>query len=103
MYYTSKLTLETEYICVEWIDPSIESTPCQPWLSNQTQKLRAGKLEKLMEPGSYILRQAFGDPRRGVPRSDELEEILLASIRLCGMVYLFIDALDKYLNDWDAR
>lgn len=55
------------------------------------------------DSGLCILRQAFGDPRRGVPRSDELEEILLASIRSCGMVYLFMDAIDECPDDQDAR
>jgi hypothetical protein len=55
------------------------------------------------EPGLSMLRQAFGHSKRSVPRSDQLEKILLASIRSCGMVYLFVDALDECPEDQDAR
>lgn len=38
-----------------------------------------------------------------VPGLDELEQILLASIRPCSRVYLFVDALDECPEDNETR
>ena len=50
-----------------------------------------------------MLRQAYGDAKRGVPGPDELEKILLASIRSCSTVYLLMDALDECPQDHEIR
>jgi hypothetical protein len=55
------------------------------------------------EPSLSILRQAYGDAKRSVPGPDELEKILLASIRSCSKVYLLIDALDECPEDLETR
>jgi hypothetical protein len=55
------------------------------------------------EPSLSILRQAYGDAKRSVPGPDELEKILLASIRSCSRVYLLIDALDECPEDLETR
>jgi hypothetical protein len=55
------------------------------------------------EPGLSMLRQAYGDAKRSVPGPDELEKILLASIRSCSKVYLLVDALDECPEDHDTR
>jgi hypothetical protein len=55
------------------------------------------------EPGLSMLRQAYGDAKRSVLRPDELEKILLASIRSCSKVYLLIDALDECPEDHETR
>jgi hypothetical protein len=47
------------------------------------------------EPGLSMLRQAYKNARQGVPGPNELEKILLASIRSCSKVYLLVDALDE--------
>jgi hypothetical protein len=55
------------------------------------------------EPGLSMLRQAYGDAKRSVPGPDELERILLASIRSCSKVYLLIDALDECPEEQETR
>jgi hypothetical protein len=55
------------------------------------------------EPGLSMLRQAYGDAKRSVPGPDELEKILLASIRSCSRVYLLVDALDECPEDHEIR
>jgi hypothetical protein len=55
------------------------------------------------EPGLSMLRQAYGDAKRSVPGLDELEKILLASIRSCSIVYILIDALDECPEEHQIR
>jgi hypothetical protein len=55
------------------------------------------------EPGLSMLRQAYENARQGVPGPDELEKILLASIRSCSKVYLLVDALDECPEDSETR
>jgi hypothetical protein len=55
------------------------------------------------EPGLSMLRQAYGDAKRSVPGPDELEKILLASIRSCSTVHLLMDALDECPEDHETR
>jgi hypothetical protein len=55
------------------------------------------------QPGLSMLRQAYENGRQSVPGPDELEKILLASIRSCSKVYLLVDALDECPEDHDAR
>ena len=55
------------------------------------------------EPGLSMLRQAYANFRQSVPGQDELEKILLASVRSCSKVYLIMDALDECPKDCDAR
>jgi hypothetical protein len=55
------------------------------------------------EPGLSMLRQAYENARQGVPGPDELEKILLASIRSCSKVYLLVDALDECPEDNETR
>lgn len=55
------------------------------------------------EPGLSMLRQAHGDAKRSVPGPDELEKILLASVRSCSTVYVFIDALDECPEEHETR
>jgi hypothetical protein len=55
------------------------------------------------EPGLSMLRQAYENARPGVPGPDELEKILLASIRSCSKVYLLVDALDECPEDNETR
>jgi hypothetical protein len=55
------------------------------------------------EPGVSILRQAYQDAKQNVPGPDELESILLASIRSCSKVYLLVDALDECPEDQETR
>jgi hypothetical protein len=55
------------------------------------------------EPGLSMLRQAYGDAKKSVPGPDELEKILLASMRSCSKVYLLIDALDECPEDYETR
>jgi hypothetical protein len=55
------------------------------------------------EPGLSMLRQAYVDAKRSVPGPDELEKILLASIRSCSKVYLLVDALDECPEDHETR
>jgi hypothetical protein len=55
------------------------------------------------EPGLSMLRQAYGDAERIVPGPDELEKILLASVRSCSKVYLLINALDECPEDHETR
>jgi len=50
-----------------------------------------------------MLRQAYASPRQSVIGPDELEKILLASMRSCSIVYLIVDALDECPEDHDAR
>jgi hypothetical protein len=50
-----------------------------------------------------MLRQAYGNAKRSVPGPDELEKILLASIRSCSKVYLCIDVLDECPEDQETR
>jgi hypothetical protein len=42
-------------------------------------------------------------PNRNAPGPDELESILLASIRSCSKVYLLVDALDECPEDQETR
>lgn len=42
-----------------------------------------------------MLRQAYQKQDRSIPRPDELEKILLASIKSCKTVFLLLDALDE--------
>jgi hypothetical protein len=55
------------------------------------------------EPGLSMLRKAYEDPKQNVPGPDELEKILLASVRPCARVYLIMDALDECPEDHQAR
>jgi hypothetical protein len=55
------------------------------------------------EPGLSMLRHAYGDAKRSVPGPDELEKILLASIRSCSKVHILIDALDECPEDHETR
>jgi hypothetical protein len=55
------------------------------------------------EPGLSMLRQAYASVMQNVPGQDELEKILLASMRSCSKVYLTMDALDECPEDHDAR
>jgi hypothetical protein len=55
------------------------------------------------EPGLSMLRKAYEDPKQNVPGPDELEKILLASVRPCARVYLITDALDECPEDHQAR
>jgi hypothetical protein len=55
------------------------------------------------EPGLSMLRQAYANAKQNLPGSDELESILLASIRPCSKVYLLIDALDECPEDYETR
>jgi hypothetical protein len=55
------------------------------------------------EPGLSILRQAYQNAKQNVPGPDELESILLASIRPCSRVYLLVDALDECPEDHETR
>lgn len=55
------------------------------------------------EPGLSMLHQAYGDAKRSVLGPDELERILLASIRSCSTVYLLTDALDECPIDHETR
>jgi hypothetical protein len=55
------------------------------------------------EPGLSMLRQAYENASQGVPGPDELEKILLASIRSCSKVYLLVDALDECPEDNETR
>ena len=55
------------------------------------------------EPGLSMLRQAYANFKQSVPGQDELEKILLASVRSCSQVYLIMDALDECPKDCDAR
>jgi hypothetical protein len=50
-----------------------------------------------------MLLQAYGDAKRSIPGLDELEKILLASIRSYSTVYLLIDALDECPGDHETR
>lgn len=55
------------------------------------------------EPGLSMLLQAYKNTKSSVPGPDELEKILLASIRPCAIVYLVMDALDECPEDHEAR
>jgi hypothetical protein len=55
------------------------------------------------EPGLSMLLQAYKNTKSSVPGADELEKILLASVRPCARVYLIIDALDECPEDHEAR
>lgn len=55
------------------------------------------------EPGLSMLRQAYGNSRQNVPGPDELQKILLASVRSCSRVYLLMDALDECPEDDGTR
>jgi hypothetical protein len=55
------------------------------------------------EPGLSMLLQAYKNTKSSVPGLDELEKILLASIRPCARVYLIMDALDECPEDHEAR
>jgi hypothetical protein len=55
------------------------------------------------EPGLSMLLQAYKNTKSSVPGPDELEKILLASIRPCARVYLIMDALDECPEDHEAR
>lgn len=55
------------------------------------------------EPGLSMLRQAYENSRQSVPGPDELQKILLASIRSCSRVYLLLDALDECPEDDGTR
>jgi hypothetical protein len=55
------------------------------------------------EPGLSMLRQAYENAKSSVPGPDELEKILLASIRSCSKVYLLVDALDECPEDNETR
>ena len=55
------------------------------------------------EPGLSMLLQAFKNNKSSVPGPDELERILLASVRPCARVYLIMDALDECPEDHEAR
>lgn len=55
------------------------------------------------EPGLSMLRQAYQNDKQSKPGPDELENILLVSIRPCSKVYLLIDALDECPEDHEIR
>lgn len=55
------------------------------------------------EPGLSMLRQTYENSRQSVPGPDELQKILLASIRSCSRVYLLLDALDECPEDDGTR
>jgi len=55
------------------------------------------------EPGLSMLLQAYKNTKSSVPGPDELEKILLASVRPCARVYLIMDALDECPEDHEAR
>jgi hypothetical protein len=55
------------------------------------------------EPGLSMLLQAYKNTKSSVPGLDELEKILLASVRPCARVYLIMDALDECPEDHEAR
>jgi hypothetical protein len=55
------------------------------------------------EPGLSILLQAYKNTKSSVLGPDELEKILLASVRPCARVYLIMDALDECPEDHEAR
>jgi hypothetical protein len=55
------------------------------------------------EPGLSMLRQAYANPNRSVLGTDDLEKILLASIRSCNKVFLLTDALDECSEEHDIR
>jgi hypothetical protein len=55
------------------------------------------------QPGLSMLRHAYENARQIMLGPDELEKILLASIRSCGKVYILIDALDECPEDNEAR
>jgi hypothetical protein len=55
------------------------------------------------EPGLSMLSQAYENTRQGVLGPDELEKIVLASIRSFSKVYLLVDALDECPEDNEAR
>jgi hypothetical protein len=55
------------------------------------------------EPGLSMLRWAYENARQGVPGPDELEKILMASIRSCSKVYVLVDALDECPEDNETR
>jgi hypothetical protein len=55
------------------------------------------------EPGLSMLLQAYKNTKSSVPGPDELEKILLASVRPCARVYLIMDALDECPEDREAR
>jgi hypothetical protein len=57
----------------------------------------------LKEPGLSMLLQAYKNNKSSVPGLDELEKILLASVRPCARVYLIMDALDECPEDHEAR
>lgn len=55
------------------------------------------------EPSMSMLRHAYGSPHRSIPSTDELQKILLVSIRLCERVFLLMDAIDECPEDRDVR
>jgi hypothetical protein len=55
------------------------------------------------EPGLSMLRQAYKNTKQNVLGPDELESVLLASIRPCSKVYLLIDALDECPEEHETR
>ncbi|GAB7364764.1 hypothetical protein MBLNU230_g5562t1 [Neophaeotheca triangularis] len=55
------------------------------------------------EPGLSMLRQAYRNSSQSVPGPDELEKILLETIRSCSRVYLLVDALDECPEEHEAR
>lgn len=55
------------------------------------------------DPGLSMLRQAYENSRQGVPGPDELQKILLESIRSCSRIYLLLDALDECPEDDGTR
>lgn len=55
------------------------------------------------EPGLSMLRQAYERPNRCVPGPDELEKILLASIKSYSTLFLSLDALDECAEEHDVR
>ncbi|KAI9686777.1 MAG: hypothetical protein M1822_002837 [Bathelium mastoideum] len=55
------------------------------------------------EPGLSMLQQAYEKPNRSVPGEDDLEKILLSSVRSYNEVFLVLDALDESPEDGDIR
>jgi hypothetical protein len=55
------------------------------------------------EPALSMLRQAYAKSSRTVPGLEELEKILLASIKSYDTVFLFLDALDECAEENDVR
>ncbi|KAF2718867.1 hypothetical protein K431DRAFT_123484, partial [Polychaeton citri CBS 116435] len=55
------------------------------------------------EPGASMLQQAYEKPNRSTPSEDELERILVASVKSFDEVFLILDALDESPEGGEVR